>query len=151
MPLTPAIERVERLCVYEPRGYATPCRIFTGTKWDGYGHIKVETDGRRVNVSAHRITYVHYMGPIPEGLELDHLCRQRDCCEVTHLEAVTHLENVRRGESPSARHARKTHCIRGHEFTPENTAMERVSGRRPYRRCKTCTREKYARRLSASA
>lgn len=65
---------------------------------------------------AHRLVYTYLVGPIPEGLELDHLCRNRACCNPRHVEPVTHTENVRRGN-------RKNHgfCQKGHELTEQNT------------------------------
>lgn len=83
----------------------------------GYGAIQVEGKTRR----AHRIVYETVRGPIPDGLVLDHLCRNRICVNPWHLEPVTLVENILRGESPMAGNAKKTHCIHGHEFTAENT------------------------------
>lgn len=89
-------------------------------------------DGRR-HVYAHRAAYELTVGPIPEGLEIDHLCRLPLCVRPSHLEAVTHAENIRRGLSATA-----THCQRGHAFDDENTYVT-PEGRR---RCKTCVRER---------
>lgn len=83
---------------------------------------------------AHRRAYVLFIGPIPDGLELDHLCRVRNCVNPSHLEPVTHRENSLRGFSPFAINARKTHCINGHEFTPENTEITPDG----YRACHIC-------------
>lgn len=106
----------------------------------GYGQIVVDGQVMRV----HRIAYETWIGPIPPGLEVDHVrgrgCRFRDCINPQHLEAVSHQENLRRGSSPVGVNARKTHCIRGHEFTPENTRLER-RGVRWGRRCRECTRQ----------
>ena len=85
--------------------------------------------------AAHRYAYALVKGPIPEGLTLDHLCRVRHCVNPTHLEPVTIGENVLRGIGPTAQHARQTHCVHGHEFTPENLL---VTKRR--RICRTCRR-----------
>ena len=83
---------------------------------NGYGKFAVRGFGRY----AHRLIYELLTGPIPEGLELDHLCRNPRCIRPDHLEAVTHRENLMRGVGPAAQNARKTHCVNGHEFTPEN-------------------------------
>ena len=83
---------------------------------------------------AHRWAYEHLRGPIPSGLTLDHLCRNRGCVNPNHLEPVTLRENILRGTSPAANQARQTHCIHGHEFTPDNTY---ISGR-GQRSCKQC-------------
>lgn len=88
----------------------------------------------------HIIAYTLVVGPVPDGLELDHLCRNRACCNPDHLEPVTHRENVQRGtagEAARALSALQTHCVRGHEYTPENTRI-RKSGRR---QCRTCARK----------
>lgn len=137
---TPAVERVERRCVYEDRGHSTPCRIFTGSLNDGYGQVYGD-DGRMTRV--HRLMYQHYVGGVPDGLILDHICRQKDCCEVTHLEPVTHLENLMR--SPLMLIAKET-CGRGHPLTDDNVYLDRpIRGRRA-RHCKTCKREWQKRR-----
>lgn len=87
------------------------CILWMGVKIrTGYGRIML--DGRRYAV--HRVVYMAFKGPIPDGLELDHLCRVRHCVNPHHLEAVTHAENIRRI------HAGRTTCLRGHERTPEN-------------------------------
>ena len=85
---------------------------------------------------AHRVVYEILVGPIPVGLELDHLCRNRACVNPDHLEPVTTRTNLLRGYSPWACRARQTHCKRGHEFTPENT-YGTGDGRRY---CRTCRR-----------
>ena len=99
----------------------------------GYGHIWYSGRPWR----AHRVAYELYVGPIPEGLQLDHLCRVRHCVNPAHLEPVTFQENIRRSPIAINRiHAAKTHCIRGHEFTPENTRLNSKG----YRACRTCKR-----------
>jgi hypothetical protein len=98
----------------------------------GYGRFWVDNDRRQV--PPHRFSYELHRGPIPAGLHLDHLCRTRNCVNPRHLEAVTQGENNRRGIGPPGRNARKTHCIRGHEFTPDNIYWTR-EGRRQCRAC----------------
>ena len=87
-------------------------------------------------IGAHRISYELVNGSIPKGLELDHLCKNPLCVNPDHLEAVTHRENLLRGETSASINAKKTHCIRGHEFTPENTYLNQSK-----RRCKICDQE----------
>lgn len=115
------------------------CWLWQGrTMPNGYGVISVRAGTGLV----HRIVYTALVGPIPEGCEIDHLCRVKNCVRPNHLEPVTHAENVRRAG------AAKTHCIHGHEFTPENTYRERVTGRRS---CKVCRRARDRARRPAVA
>lgn len=85
---------------------------------------------------AHRVIYEALVGLIPEGLSLDHLCRVKCCVNPEHLEPVTHAENVRRGNSGKFQ-AAKTHCPKGHEYTPENTHLGR-RGNYVMRGCRMC-------------
>ena len=90
---------------------------------------------------AHRVTYELLVGSIPEGLVLDHVvCDVRHCVNPNHMEPTTIWENVLRGSGPTAVNARKTHCIRGHEFTTENTICETDSQGRNHRACRECKR-----------
>jgi hypothetical protein len=90
------------------------CWLFTGTK-DNHGYGNIDRGGRGLgNAKAHRVAYELLVGPIPEGKELDHLCRVHACVNPDHLEPVTHLVNVRRGQSPRIRTARSGFCKRGH-------------------------------------
>jgi hypothetical protein len=102
----------------------------------GYGNLAVE--GRFV--PAHRYVYEQEVGPIPEGLTLDHLCRNRACVRPDHLEPVTHKENCLRGVSLFAEQARRTHCIRGHPLSGENLELNNIGGGKIGRRCKICRR-----------
>ena len=81
----------------------------------GYGRIAV--NGKAMK--AHRVSFQALIGEIPEGKELDHLCRVRSCVNPDHLEPVTHRENVLRGAAPSYRKNR-SHCPKGHELTEQN-------------------------------
>ena len=85
---------------------------------------------------AHRMSYEMHRGSIPKGLVLDHLCRNRLCCNPDHLQVVTNKVNILRGICPTAINAKKTHCINGHEYTPENT-KKHIHGRQ----CRTCVNE----------
>lgn len=110
---------------------ADDCWIWTAAHYaDGYGAYSVD----RVMKRAHRVAYEALMGPIPDGLELDHLCRIRDCVNPAHLEPVTRRENNLRWMRADGVKAGATHCIRGHEFTPDNTDCRQ--GRRRCRECK---------------
>jgi hypothetical protein len=94
-------------------------------------------DGDRM-VQAHRFSYQISIGPIPDGHQIDHLCRNTLCVRPDHLEPVTQRENVLRGFSPIAINARKKFCLRGHKFTEENTVVIKTS-----RYCRACFRERY--------
>ena len=104
---------------------------------NGYGRV----GHRGKNLWTHRVAYELWVGPIPEGLHLDHLCRNTRCVNPGHLEPVTHAENLRRGYGVSARNARKTHCAHGHAYDEANTGTTKAGGRY----CKACAREKAAR------
>jgi len=95
----------------------------------GYGRFR----WRGSMTTTHRIAYELLIGPVPPGLDLDHLCRNRICVNPNHMEAVTHRENCLRGEGVCARNSRVTHCPKGHEYTSENTTV-----RRGHRLCKAC-------------
>lgn len=110
-----------------------PCIIWRGriTK-DGYGIASIKVGGRFTSTTAHRWAWQQANGPLPKHLVVDHLCRNRLCIELTHLEPVTQAENVSRGLSMVLR----TRCRNGHEMTLENSYWN-PSGQR---RCRQCVR-----------
>jgi hypothetical protein len=117
-------------------------------QWDahrnkGYARFNI---GNHVVIDAHGWIYRKLVGEVPSGLQLDHVCHTNDknceggktcvhrgCVNPAHLEPVTNRENTLRGRGFAAKNARKTHCSNGHEFTPENTQINRG-----YRRCAKC-------------
>ena len=109
-----------------------PCMIWDRSLAKGYGRYK--SHGKKLVV--HRLAYEIVIGPIPEGLQLDHLCRVRACFCPSHLEPVTGKENINRSPltGPGSLHGRKTHCQRGHPYSPENT--QKNNGARVCRECK---------------
>ncbi len=89
------------------------------------------------NVLGHRWSYNRFKGPIPEGMELDHLCRNRLCVNPNHLEPVTSRENTLRGETIPARLITVTHCPEGHEYTKDNTYTYKNM-----RHCRECGKQR---------
>lgn len=122
------------------------CMLWTGAvRPDGYGQFQLHN--KEKIYYAHRLAYEILVGAIPEGLQLDHLCRVRNCVAVSHLEPVTQTENLRRGNSSkswAAIQRSRTHCKNGHKFSPENTRVVK-EGNKTVRRCRACDREKTAR------
>jgi hypothetical protein len=123
--------------------HATACWNWTGScDPGGYGHV---TFRRRLE-STHRLVYAWLVEPLPRGnverylSQLDHSCRNRRCCNPAHLERVTQPINMARGESPSALHARKTHCKNGHPLPDDPTPREANPSRRE-RVCDICRSE----------
>lgn len=115
------------------------CTLFIGRlSSDGYGQLYAEGSDHL----AHRIAYQTYAGRIPDGLQLDHLCRNRACVNPMHLEPVTSRTNTLRGIGPAARNARLTECQRGHAFTPANTYVD-PKGRRGCRLCRSLAQARY--------
>lgn len=113
------------------------CWLWTAGTARGYGLFWLNGKMRL----AHRVAYELEVGLIPEGMELDHVkerCGNRNCVNPAHLEPVTAQENQLRSDSVSGVNSRKTHCLRGHEFTEENTT-HRKSGRRG---CRACQRDR---------
>lgn len=97
----------------------------------GYGSFTWEGKSLR----AHRSAYELLVGPIPDGLTIDHLCRNPPCVNPDHLEVVTRAENTRRGYNPTAKNARRTYCVNGHRLAGDNLRMSK-DGHRVCRACK---------------
>lgn len=117
-PLPP----LEKACQFFERGPSHTCWHWKGYRNDkGYGRLN--------HTLAHRLVYELLRGPIPPGLTLDHLCRNKSCVNPDHLEPVTSVVNAMRGIGPAAVNARKTHCKRGHPFQNDQ---------RGRRHCRTC-------------
>ncbi len=122
--------RFIRNIVEVPSSLDTPCWEWQGKRnHAGYGVFK--TYGK--NTLIHVFAYKHWIGPIPDGLRLDHLCRNRACGNPAHVEPKTDRANILCGEGVAAINARKTHCAHGHEFNEANTL---ISGGR--RNCRVC-------------
>lgn len=132
---TPLLDRIQARIVIDTDG----CWVWQGSKCNGYG---VVGRGRRTDstMQTHRAMYEIMVGPVPVGLQLDHLCRNRACCNPAHLEPVTQRENILRGLGSSAQHARQTECLRGHPFDDINTRTTTTGARV----CRTCHRERNA-------
>lgn len=114
------------------------CWLWTAsTDRYGYGRIHVGTSRADSKLkAAHNVAYELLIGPIPVGLELDHLCRITACVNPAHLEPVTHRENLLRSDSVSGKAARVTHCPQGHLYDKQNTRV--TNG---VRQCRACDRE----------
>jgi len=136
-------ERIRAKCVW-----IGDCFVWQGKAKhprSGHGRLTVRKGKTRY---VHQIAYEYVHGPVPAGMELDHVksrgCRFGACCNVAHLEVVTHVENVLRGNGWAGRNARKTHCIHGHPLWGSNLTIRK----RGSRECRQCTRDQArARRL----
>lgn len=117
-----------------PTGF---CWEWTG-QLDAHGYGTVKTPDARTQSKAHRVSYELMVGPIPEGLVIDHLCRNTVCVNPDHLEPVTTAENTRRG-LPGMR---RPTCYRGHEWTEDNI-FPKPNGGRECRRCRNAAKRAY--------
>jgi hypothetical protein len=108
------------------------CLVWTGASSKGYGQAGLE--GRTWRI--HRLSYVLFVGALDPALEIDHLCRNTLCVNPEHLEQVTTRTNLLRGDGPSGKSARQTHCIHGHPFSGDNLYIHDGA-----RHCRVCRRE----------
>lgn len=138
MPRTYTAETPEQMLRRKTRQRPDGCHVFTGSTNGRYGQLHYRDGGKRRVVYAHRFAYELASGPIPAGMQIDHLCRNPICVNPAHLEAVTPRVNMLRGEHPSARAVRFNRCVRGHAYTPENTYVQEDGGGRS---CVACRRE----------
>lgn len=123
------------------------CWQWTGAKnRNGYGNFL--PDGRRTIDGqpvqrryklAHRYAYEQFVGPIPDGMEIDHLCKNPSCVNPKHLEAVSRYENIMRSDCFTAVHAKKTHCPKGHPYSGDNLFFSKDGARQ----CRACSRARY--------
>jgi HNH endonuclease len=123
-----------------------PCWVWTGRHGPfGHGRFLVGGKGSK-QATSHRYAYEMIVGPIPDGLVLDHLCRNPSCVRPDHLEPVTQRENLLRGLTFQAANAAKTHCKRGHPFDEANTIWRKIPGSggvgRSCRECRNAPRRK---------
>ena len=133
LPVAPsAHERFEELIKKTPEG----CWEWQGGR-NNLGYGKLNLPGRK-RVYAHRFSYEKYIGPIPDGLELDHLCRNPPCVNPDHLEPVTHQENLLRSAPVVARDGC---CEKGHLLTDNSVYWSNGE-----RWCKTCCHDRYLKR-----
>jgi hypothetical protein len=123
------------------------CWLWTGPlQHNGYGSVKWKKGDKWGHARAHRLFYEAMVGPIPEGLEVDHVCKVRHCVNPDHLRVVTHQENILTRDNP----VRRTSCRRGHPYTEDSIYWKTNSnGERTTRACKVCARERYARESEA--
>lgn len=121
------------------------CHIWTGTR-NSYGYGVLRRGGHQRHM--HRIRYEREVGPVPEGMQLDHFaCNDRLCCNPAHVRPVTQRENLLRGDTVVAAAAARTHCPKGHPLSGDN--LSRALLRVGKRRCATCIRERARARYRA--
>lgn len=137
MPFVKTLEPIQR---FQPKIKIDPLTFcwewIAGKFRQGYGMFHL--NGK--DIGAHRFAYEYWKGKIPNELEIDHLCNNKKCVNPSHLEIVTHLENMNRAIIPKGRYSkegRKTHCPQGHEYNEENTRIYRNM-----RYCKKCNKNR---------
>lgn len=136
LPLT--LRLLRRARVYPVTG----CLEWTGRlDREGYGTVWIKAGLPKPRLcAAHRVSYEVFVGPIPEGLQIDHLCRNRRCINPQHLEPVTGRVNTRRSPfTPASINAARTECVNGHAFDEVNTYVNPRTG---WRNCRACKNER---------
>ena len=137
--LTGDIEKTRRRFMSHAMPETNGCWRWTAcADQKGYGAIRLNG----CSLGAHRVAWVLFRGQIPDGLTIDHLCRNHWCLNPEHLEPVTNRVNILRGNGMGAQYARATCCKRGHKKTPENT----YTAPRGTRECRVCKLMAYIRR-----
>ncbi len=144
-PDLPVADRLTARMTVAPSG----CWMIDGASRNGYGKIWVDGHGEY----AHRMAYLAWVGPIPEGFEIDHQCHNADptcpagskcehrrCINPEHLDAVPHRTNMLRGKTPSGDNYRKDSCDRGHPFSGANLKLRKGRNGQTWRRCLECVR-----------
>lgn len=132
----------ERLDIHTDKNGPDGCWVWTGALNDKRGYARLRVDGR--NPYAHRLSYEIRVGPVPEGLELDHLCRNPACLNPAHLEPVPHVVNMLRGAT-----ATRTHCVNGHLFDDANTYIRVTKIGWVARQCRACRAAAWSKTPSA--
>lgn len=144
MPALDLLFKLERRTVVDED---SGCWVWMGSRvHDGYGWMTHQGKLRR----CHRLGYELLVEPIPEGLTLDHLCRNRACWNPAHLEPVTSWENTLRGTNVVALNPHKTHCPYGHPYNDENTYVPPQGGERQCRACRSDQSRKAYAKLKAA-
>lgn len=138
-------ETLTRRCVVD---FSTGCWVWTGCMMkNGYGKLGHYDK----TYLTHRVSYIIHHGDIPDGLQIDHLCRNRACCNPDHLEAVTCRENLVRGMGFSGLNARKTECIHGHPLEGSNLYIHKKTGDRVCRACHAAREAKRRHRIQSGS
>lgn len=135
-----APERFWKFVTVVDCSYSTPCWLFK-LHVGGSNGYKMFSVGKR-GILAHRYAYELLVEPIRPNLTIDHLCRERACCNPAHLEQVTHAENNARSNGPSAVNSRRTQCVNGHPYDSGNTYIRRGGSRA----CRACMRDRVNRK-----
>ena len=132
------LDQAPLLIRFESKIYRNPktgCWDWMAWRDHGHGRFHLGPEGK---IYAHRFAYQVWIGPIPNGLGIDHLCRNRACVNPSHLEPVTNRINTLRGNTIPARRIAQTHCVHGHPFSDANVRL-RPDGTR---QCRACDRER---------